>query len=75
MEKCLMHLIDNLLFHKRSIIETINDQLKNISQFEHSGYRSYTNFLDNLISELIVDTLQPKKPVARLQNMIFAKTH
>ncbi len=35
----LMRLHDKLLSRQRSIIETINDQLKNISQIEHSRHR------------------------------------
>jgi hypothetical protein len=39
-----------LLAHKRSIIETIIDQLKSISQIEHSRHCSPVNFLVNLVS-------------------------
>lgn len=53
---------DALLLRKRSIIETIIDQLKNISQIEHSRHRSPTNFLVNLICGLIAYCHQPKKP-------------
>jgi len=58
----LMPLMDKLLARKRSIIETINDQLKNISQIAHTRHRSPTNFLVNLIAGLIAYTHQPKKP-------------
>jgi hypothetical protein len=75
MKNRLMPLIDKLLLRKRSIIETINDQLKNISQIEHSRHRSFTNFLVNLISGLIAYALQPKKPSLRMQNMLSANTH
>ena len=34
-----MSLKDKILLRKRSIIETANDQLKNISQIEHSRHR------------------------------------
>jgi hypothetical protein len=62
MKNKLMLMTDKLLLRKRSIIETINDQLKNISQIEHSRHRSPINFLVNLISGLIAYTHQPKKP-------------
>jgi len=62
MKNQLMDLQDKLLLRKRSIIETINDQLKNISQIEHSRHRSFTNFLVNLISGLIAYAIQPVKP-------------
>ena len=62
MKNKLMPLIDKLLTRKRSIIETIIDQLKNISQIEHSRHRSPVNFLVNLVCGLIAYCLQPKKP-------------
>ena len=62
----LMPLIDKLLARKRSIIETINDQLKNISQIVHSRHRSISNFLVNLMAGLLAYTFQPKKPALNL---------
>jgi len=53
---------DNLLLRKRSIIETINDPLKNISQLEHSRHRSLTGFMLNLLAALVAYSFQPKKP-------------
>ncbi len=41
----LLPLFDKLLLRKRSIIETVNDQLKNISQIEHSRHRSPVQLL------------------------------
>lgn len=41
---------DALLLRKRSIIETINDQLKNIFQLEHSRHRSLTNYMINIVA-------------------------
>ena len=35
---------DRALLRKRAVIESINDQLKNISQIEHNRYRSPANF-------------------------------
>jgi len=66
MRNRLMPLMDKLLARKRSIIETINDQLKNISQIAHTRHRSPTNFLVNLIAGLIAYTHQPKKPALNL---------
>jgi transposase len=62
MKNTLMPLMDKLLLRKRAIIETIIDQLKNISQIEHSRHRSPINFLVNLICGLIAYCHQPKKP-------------
>ncbi len=66
MKNALMPLMDKLLLRKRAIIETIIDQLKNISQIEHSRHRSPINFLVNLICGLIAYCHQPKKPSLRL---------
>jgi hypothetical protein len=49
----LLPLFDKLLLRKRSIMETVNDQLRNISQIEHSRHRSSFNFFVNLIAELV----------------------
>ena len=62
MKPRLLTLIDKLLLRKRSVIETINDQLKNISQIEHSRHRSPINFAVNLLAGLIAYCKQPKKP-------------
>ena len=62
MKNHLMLLEDKLMLRKRSIIETINDQLKNISQIDHSRHRSYANFIVNLLAGLIAYALQVKKP-------------
>ena len=61
MNNCLMSVNDKILLRKRSIIETINDELKNICQVEHSRHRSFGNFLTNLISGLLAYSFLPKK--------------
>jgi len=66
MKNRLMKLFDKITLRGRSIIETINDQLKNISQIEHSRHRSVVNFFVNLLSGLIAYCLQPKKPSLNL---------
>ena len=62
MKNALMPLMDKLLLRKRAIIETIIDQLKNISQIEHSRHRSPVNFLVNLLCGSIAYCRQPKNP-------------
>ena len=39
MKGALMSVSDKLLLSKRAIIETVNDELKNIAQVEHSRHR------------------------------------
>src|SRR5215207_1718646 len=60
-------LLDKLLLRKRAIVETIIDQLKNISQIEHTRHRSPINFLVNLVCGLIAYCHQPKKPSLQLK--------
>ena len=57
---------DKVLLRKRSIIETINDQLKNIFSLEHSRHRSLFNFLVNALAALIAYSYLPKKPSLNL---------
>ncbi len=74
MKQKLMSLKDRLLLRKRSLIETVNDQLKNISQIEHTRHRSPQNFLINLLSGLAAYSLQPKKPSLNLDGLDNALT-
>ena len=62
MKNKLLPLMDKLLLRKSSLIETVNDQLKNISQINHSHHRSVATFLVNLVAGLIAYTYQAKKP-------------
>lgn len=67
MKNCLMTISDKILLRKRSVIETVNDELKNICQVEHSRHRSFGNFLSNIISGLIAYSFLPKKPQIKFQ--------
>jgi transposase len=69
MKNQLMPWMDKLLLRKRAISETIIDQLKNISQIEHSRHRSPINFLVNLICGLIAYCHQPRKPSLHLRTL------
>lgn len=62
MRQQLITFSDKLLLRKRFIFETINDQLKNISQIEHTRHRSVVNFMTNMLAGLIAYTWQEKKP-------------
>jgi hypothetical protein len=62
MKQKLMKLTDRILLRKRAVVETVNDQLKNISQIEHTRHRSAGNFLINLLAGIAAYTHQPKKP-------------
>lgn len=67
MKNRFVSLDEKLLLRKRAIIETINDQLKNVSQIEHTRHRSLWNFLGNLASGLIAYCWKEKKPSLNLK--------
>lgn len=66
MKNRFVEMEDKLLLRKRAIIETVNDQLKNISNVEHSRHRSLWNFLGNVASGLIAYCWKEKKPSLNL---------
>ena len=56
-----MNLYDKIFLRKRSVIETVNDGLKNVCQIEHTRHRSVDNCATNLFAGLIAYNLLPKK--------------
>ncbi len=62
MKNRLMKTSDKIQLRKRAVIESVNDQLKNICQIEHSRHRSVFNFLVNLLAGLVAYTDADKKP-------------
>jgi hypothetical protein len=66
MKKRLLPLIDKLLLRKPAVIESVVDQLKNISQIEHTRRRRPINCFVNIIAGLIAYCHQPKKPSLNL---------
>lgn len=62
-----MNLHDKILLRKRSVIETVNDELKNVCNIEHTRHRSVDNFATNLLAGLIAYNLLPKKPSMNIE--------
>jgi hypothetical protein len=62
MKNSLMNLYDRILLRKRALVETVNDELKNVCNIEHTRHRSIDNFASNLVAGLIAYNLMPKKP-------------
>lgn len=69
MKNSLMTMSDKILLRKRSVIETVNDELKNICQLEHSRHRSFANFISNIVACLIAYAFLPKKPSISYQTI------
>lgn len=67
MKNSLMSFRDKILLRKRSVIESINDELKNICQIEHSRHRSTHNFIMNIIAALVSYCFFPKKPSIKFE--------
>ena len=63
MKGALMNVSDRVSLRKRAIIETVNDELKNIAQIGHSRHRAFHNFVVNLLSGIATYCLFPKKPI------------
>ena len=57
---------DRLMLRKRALIESVNDELKNICQIQHTRHRSPINWLMNLLSGLAGYIFLPKKPALKL---------
>jgi hypothetical protein len=68
MQQHLVKLIDKILLRKQSIVESVNDQLQNICQIEHSRHCSGWNFLVNVLAGLIAYIYQPKLPSLDLRS-------
>jgi hypothetical protein len=56
---------EKILLRKRSVIETVNDELKNICQVEHTRHRSISGFLLNIMGAIAAYSFFPKKPSIR----------
>ena len=69
MKGAMMSVSDKLLLRKRAIIETVNDELKNIAQIEHSRHRNFDNFMVNMLGALAAYCFFPKKPTIRVQTV------
>ena len=62
MKNALMLMHDKIMLRKRALIETVNNDLKNICQIEHTRHRSFDNLITNRLSALIAYSFFEKKP-------------
>ena len=67
MKNSMMNLYDKIMLRKRAVIETVNDELKNVCHIEHTRHRSINNFASNLFAGLIAYNLMPKKPEMNIE--------
>ena len=66
MKNKLTDLADRILLRKRAVIESVNNQPKNISQIEHTRRGSVWNFACNIVAGLSAYSLSPKKHSIRV---------
>jgi hypothetical protein len=58
---------EKLMLRKRAVIESVNDELKNICQIEHTRHRCFTNFITKLMAGLLAYSFIPKKPSIKVE--------
>lgn len=57
-----MSIADKILLRKKVLIETVNYELKNMAQIEHSRHRSFNNFIANSLPDIAAYCFFKKKP-------------
>ena len=67
MKNRLMDEYDKIRLRKRSIIETINDMLKNVAQIVHTRHRSVSNFIVNLLAGMAAYAFYDTKPSINME--------
>ena len=70
MRHSLMSVADRIMLRKRVLVESVNDELKNIAQIEHSKHRSSTNFMTNALSAIAAYCFFPKKQSISLESVL-----
>ena len=73
MKNRLMDVHDKIMLRKRSIIETINDMLKNVAQIVHTRHRSISNFIVNLLAGIAAYAFYDTKPSINMEFEIDVK--
>jgi len=54
------------MLRERAVIETVNDELKNVCHIEHTRHRLGENFATNLLKRLIANNLLAKRPTMNI---------
>ena len=68
MKKMNLSDTDKILLRKRALIETVNDELKDICCLQHTRHRSLQGFFNNAISALIAYQTFEKKPSIKISH-------
>lgn len=70
MKKMNLSDTDKILLRKRSLIETVNDELKNMCCLQHTRHRSLQGFLNNALTALIAYQTFNKKPSIKIDHVM-----
>ena len=70
-----MSVSDKIMLRKRAIIETINGELKNLCQIEHSRHRCVNNFIMNILGALTAYCFFSKKPSLNIKSKQHSTLH
>ena len=62
--------VKTILMGKCTGIESVNDELKNMAQIEHSRHRSLHNFVNNLMASIAAYSFFPKKPMLQFDREV-----
>ena len=71
MKQKFMSIFDKAVLKKRGVIESINNQIKNLFQIEHTRHRSPLNAFAHILSSLIAYCIHPNKPAANIDDARF----
>lgn len=63
-----MPLFDKLVLRKRSMIESLNNQLKNVFHIEHTRHRSIVNSFVNMLAGLAAFSHHKNKPKLNIRS-------
>lgn len=67
----MMSMADKILQRKRALIETFNDELKNIALIEYSIQQSFNNFIVNVLSAIVAYCFLRKSDIVAAERMLF----
>jgi hypothetical protein len=62
MKSTTLSAFEKAVLKRRSLIETVFDELKNLCQIEHTRHRSCHNFIVNLMAGIVAYCLSDSKP-------------
>jgi hypothetical protein len=69
MKAKIMTATQKFYLSKRSLVETVIDQLKNCCQIEHSRHRKVENAFTSLIVGLVGYAFKAKKPTIKINGL------